>query len=107
MGVALDTVYSWRSGRISEQDAHRVLDILLKLGLPLYDEAFELRTANGKREVIAGLEEFREHLGGELTVLLLRDIGKGEDVHQLDECLLDVCIEYNANYKSASDSVGV
>ncbi len=107
VGVALDTVYSWRSGRISEQDAHRVLDILLKLGLPLYDEAFELRTADGKREVIAGLEEFREHLGGELTVLLLRDIGKGEDVHQLDECLLDVCIEYNANYKSASDSVGV
>ena len=107
VGVALDTVYSWRSGRISEQDAHRVLDILLKLGLPLYDEAFELRTADGKREVIAGLEEFREHLGGELTVLLLRDIGKGEDVHQLDECLLDVCIEYNANYKSTSDSVGV
>ncbi|MFT5633547.1 MAG: 3-dehydroquinate synthase [Rubritalea sp.] len=107
VGVALDTVYSWRSGRISEQDAHRVLDILLKLGLPLYDEAFELRTSDGKREVIAGLEEFREHLGGELTVLLLRDIGKGEDVHQLDECLLDVCIEYNANYKSTSDSVGV
>jgi len=107
VGIALDTVYSWRTGRISEQAAHRVLDILLKLGLPLYDEAFELRAADGKREVIAGLEEFREHLGGELTVLLLRDIGKGEDVHQLDESLLDLCIEYNAAYKSASDSVEV
>ncbi len=107
VGIALDTVYSWRTGRISEQAAHRVLDILLKLGLPLYDEAFELRAADGKREVIAGLEEFREHLGGELTVLLLSDIGKGEDVHQLDESLLDLCIEYNAAYKSASDSVGV
>lgn len=107
IGVALDTVYSWRTGRISEQAAHRVLDILLKLGLPLYDEAFELRAADGKREVIAGLEEFREHLGGELTVLLLSDIGKGEDVHQLDESLLDLCIEYNAAYKSASASVGV
>ena len=105
VGVALDTVYSWRSGRISEHDAHRILDILLKLGLPLYDEAFELRTADGKREVIAGLEEFREHLGGELTVLLLRDIGKGEDVHLLDECLLDLCIEYNKDYKTASDAV--
>ena len=107
MGVALDTVYSWKTGRISEQDAHRVLDILLKLGLPLYDEAFERRDENGKREVLAGLEEFREHLGGELTVLLLRDLGKGEDVHQLDECLLDVCIEHNAAYQSASDSVVV
>jgi 3-dehydroquinate synthase len=107
VGVALDTVYSWKSGRISEVDAHRVLDILLKLGLPLYDEALELRNSEGKREVIAGLEEFREHLGGELTVLLLRDVGKGEDVHQLDECLLDLCIEHNAAYKSSSDSVGV
>jgi 3-dehydroquinate synthase len=84
-----------------------VLDILLKLGLPLYDEAFEQRAADGKRKVIAGLEEFREHLGGELTVLLLRDIGKGEDVHQLDESLLDLCIEHNATYKNAGDSVEV
>jgi 3-dehydroquinate synthase len=107
IGVALDTVYSWRTGRISEKDAHRVLDLLLKLGMPLYHEAFEQRAADGKRKVIAGLEEFREHLGGELTVMLLRDIGKGEDVHQLDESLLDLCIEYNANYKSAGDSVRV
>ncbi|MGJ8657881.1 MAG: 3-dehydroquinate synthase [Akkermansiaceae bacterium] len=105
VGIALDTVYSWRTGRITEKDAHRVLDILSKLGLPLYDDAFERRGANGKREVIAGLEEFREHLGGELTVLLLREIGKGEDVHELDESLLDECIEYNAAYQKRSESV--
>jgi len=99
IGVALDTVYSWRTGRISEDDAHRVLNLLLKLGMPLYHEGYEVRDAEGKREVIAGLEEFREHLGGELTVMLLRDLGKGEDVHQLDECLLEVCIEYNAKYE--------
>lgn len=106
VGLALDTVYSWKTGRISEADARRVLDILLKLGLPIYHDAYERRGAGGKREVIAGLEEFREHLGGQLTVLLLRDIGKGEDVHQLDECLLDVCIEYNAAYESESGPVG-
>ena len=42
------------------------------------------------------LEEFREHLGGELTVLLLRDIGKGEDVHAMDKNLLDECIDWLA-----------
>lgn len=102
VGVALDTVYSWRTGRISEEDAYRVLDLLLNLGLPLYHEAFEFRDSDGKRKVVAGLEEFREHLGGELTVLLLRAIGKGEDVHQLDECLLDLCIEHNAEYERNS-----
>ncbi len=33
---------------------------------------------------LRGLEEFREHLGGELTITLLRDIGVGEEVHQMD-----------------------
>lgn len=107
VGVALDTVYSWRTGRISEEDARRVLDILLALGLPLYHEGFEQLGEDGKREVIAGLEEFREHLGGELTVLLLREIGRGEDVHELDEDLLDECIEYNAMYHKKSESVGI
>ena len=100
VGLALDTVYSWRTGRITEEDAQRVLNILLKLGLPLYHEGFEQRGVNGKREVVAGLEEFREHLGGELTVLLLEDLGKGEDVHELDEAVLDECIEYNAAYRN-------
>jgi len=31
------------------------------------------------------LREFREHLGGELSVTLLREIGRGEEVHAMDE----------------------
>jgi 3-dehydroquinate synthase len=34
--------------------------------------------------VLAGLEEFREHLGGELTITLLRGIGQGVEVHDMD-----------------------
>jgi 3-dehydroquinate synthase len=40
-----------------------------------------------------GLDEFREHLGGELTVLLLEDLGRGVDIHQFDERLLGECID--------------
>ena len=32
-----------------------------------------------------GLREFREHLGGELTVTLLAGIGRGVEVHEIDE----------------------
>ncbi len=99
VGIALDTVYSWKTNRISEKDAHRVLDILDNLGLPLYHAAYELRGEDGRRKVIAGLEEFREHLGGQLTVLLLKGLGEGEDVHELDEALLDECILYNKAYE--------
>lgn len=107
VGIALDTVYSWKTSRISEADAHRVLDILHKLGLPLYHEGYELRESDGKRKVIAGLEEFREHLGGELTVLLLKGLGQGEDVHELDEVLLDECILYNQAYEQGKTSAKV
>ena len=33
--------------------------------------------------VLDGLEEFREHLGGELTITLLKQIGKGFEVHEM------------------------
>ena len=39
-------------------------------------------------EVITGLREFREHLGGELTITLLADIGHGVEVHAIDEQLV-------------------
>ena len=32
---------------------------------------------------MAGLQEFREHLGGRLTVMLLRELGVGEEVHEI------------------------
>jgi hypothetical protein len=34
--------------------------------------------------LVHGLEEFREHLGGELTITLLKDIGEGIEVHEMD-----------------------
>ena len=96
IGVALDTLYSWKSGRLDEASAMRILKVINKLQLPTWHASLEQKCANGTREVFNGLEEFREHLGGELTVLLLRDIGKGEDVHSMDEILLDECIDWLA-----------
>jgi 3-dehydroquinate synthase len=49
--------------------------------------------ADGQRLLLDGLDEFREHLGGKLTVLMLRDIGCGEDVHELDLEIISRCID--------------
>jgi 3-dehydroquinate synthase len=51
------------------------------------------RDAHGKLKVLTGLEEFREHLGGRLTVLLLRAPGIGVDVHEMNANLIEQCIE--------------
>ncbi len=93
IGAALDTLYSARCGLLRDCVAERVIDVITGLKLPLWHPALDLRDANGRRLVHAGLEEFREHLGGELTVLLLRDAGVGQDVHALDEGLVDACLD--------------
>lgn len=102
VGLALDTLYSWRTGRLTEGEAKRVLALLDGLGLPLYHEGFELKNDSGTLSVFDGLEEFREHLGGELTILLLRAIGKGEDVHFMDVALLEYCIKMLKTYSLAT-----
>ena len=43
---------------------------------------------------MAGLREFREHLGGELTVTLLIDLGVGDEVHEIDEAVMAACIDW-------------
>jgi len=93
VGLALDTVYSRRKGFLKEDAASRILAVLAGLALKTYHPALDWTDSKGERRVLAGLDEFREHLGGELTVLLLEDIGKGIDVHEFDMELLNDSIE--------------
>jgi len=44
--------------------------------------------------VLQGLRDFREHLGGELTITLLAEIGTGLEVHEMDEALVAEAIAW-------------
>jgi 3-dehydroquinate synthase len=79
IGVAVDTVYSSLVHGLPACDADRVLDCLKRLGL-LMDHPALGRT----EELFSGLEEFRQHLGGRLTLTMLRGIGDAIDVHDID-----------------------
>ena len=91
VGVSLDTLYAARVGLLEAVDAERVLKLIEGLELPIWHEALELKDQKGRRRVFNGLEEFREHLGGELTVLLLKETGVGVDVHEIDETIWEEC----------------
>ena len=82
IGLALDVTYSLLQGWISEEDCRRVTDVLAGVGFSLYDPML------ASPEVFHGLREFREHLGGELTIQMLRAIGEGFNVHEIDEALM-------------------
>jgi 3-dehydroquinate synthase len=88
IGIAIDVVYSELAGHLERGTAEPVLRLLQDLGLPLWDTALEEEAESGRLRVLDGLAEFREHLGGELTVTLLRGIGDGFEVHEMDEALI-------------------
>jgi 3-dehydroquinate synthase len=93
VGLALDTLYSVRVGLAPASLQERVFRVLTGLGLEIYHPALDWLDDNKQRQVMGGLDEFREHLGGELTVLMLEDIGSGVDVHQIDSEMMAACIE--------------
>lgn len=85
IGIALDARYSVLAGLLTEGEEARVCRLLERLGFTLWHPALRQTTDDGKPAVLAGLKEFREHLGGELTVTLLDGIGRGVEVHEMDE----------------------
>lgn len=94
IGIALDARYSVLSQLLPEGDDERVVRLLGKLGFRIWDDALKLRDETGRRRVLAGLAEFQEHLGGELTVTLLAGIGRGVEVHEMDESIVERSIQW-------------
>lgn len=99
IGVAVDTVYSSLVHGLSENDADRVLRCLADMGLPLDHPAL-----HETDELFAGLEEFRQHLGGRLTITMLDGIGKPIDVHEIDDVRMRRAIEIVASFASENCS---
>ncbi len=82
MGIALDTIYSNLLGKLSLPDSQRVLKLLQVLGFELTHPLLQVKEDDSP--ILEGLEEFREHLGGELTVTLLTGLGTAEEVHEMN-----------------------
>ena len=95
IGVALDTVYSSLAGNLPEPEADRVLACLLALGFDLDHALLD------DPRLLEGLDEFREHLGGELTISLLHAIGDAYDVHAINPALVRESIAHLRGFTSA------
>lgn len=102
IGVAVDTVYSSLEHGFPREDALRVLRCLKNLGLRLDHPALQ-----ETRSLFHGLEEFRQHLGGRLTLTMLRRIGEKLDVHEIDKKKMLTAIEQVREFaRSAKSGVG-
>lgn len=97
IGVAVDTVYSSLVHGLPKSDADRVLNCLAQMGLPLDHPAL-----HETDELFAGLEEFRQHLGGRLTITMLEAVGRPIDVHEIDERNMRRAIRTVAEFASTT-----
>jgi 3-dehydroquinate synthase len=93
IGVAIDTVYSSLVCGLPPADAERTLKCLVRLGLPLTHPAVEETDA-----LFAGLEQFRQHLGGRLTLTMLPRVGSKIDVHEVDRPAMQEAIRRVSAY---------
>jgi len=84
IGLALDTLYSRRIGLLEAASSERILNLLEGLGFELFANELFHADAENSLNVLDGLEEFREHLGGQLTITLLKAIGQGCEVHDIN-----------------------
>lgn len=84
IGIALDSYYAWKRSLISRTELDRVIAGLMNCGLPVWSHHLEDTDEKDQLEIEKGLEEFRQHLGGRLTLTMPDGIGNACDWHEMD-----------------------
>ena len=71
------------------------MNLLGAIGVPIYAPELGEGTdpAGHTHPVLQGLADFQEHLGGRLTIMLLKGIGRPFDVHEVRTDLMLQSIE--------------
>lgn len=87
IGLALDVSYANAMGLLSRENTDDILAVLKRLGFDVWHDGLR------DKRLLDGIEEFREHLGGQLTITLIRDIGQPVDVHEMDMATLQCVID--------------
>jgi 3-dehydroquinate synthase len=99
IGIVLDSSYSYLQGLLSEESLHRIVHLLKASGFDLY-----VPELSGE-SLLKGLMEFREHLGGRLTIMLLKEIGYGIEVHEMDNNLILESVEMAKKFHEDAKSI--
>lgn len=92
IGVALDSCYALHKKWLTAREFHAIHRGLTTAGFSLWHEQLKRRRADGAPVILDGLDDFREHLGGELCVTFPRGIGQAREIHEVDPALVEQCI---------------
>lgn len=92
IGIAIDSAYAMLENRISHAEFTSIVEAMQRCGLATSSELLERLNSTGEPDLLQGLEQFREHLGGDLCITLPNPVGHKIEVHQMDRTLLKEAI---------------
>ncbi|MBK8501068.1 MAG: 3-dehydroquinate synthase [Saprospiraceae bacterium] len=102
IGIALDVCYAVQAGYLKQELADQIIDALQKLGFRLvHPTVFGQDGVSINPELLKGLEEFREHLGGQLTIPMIKEIGSKFDVHEMNPAWIEAAAQSLLQKKEA------
>ena len=81
IGMAIDLTYAHLIGFIDLFTLKSILKVIENVGFNLN---VPIKTKEELQQLLEGIEEFREHLGGQLTITLISEIGSINDVNMID-----------------------
>ncbi len=94
LGICVDSFCAMRSGLLAEPELLSILEVTAAMGLPVWHDLLARRDRQGRLEILRGLEDFREHLGGQLTITLPDGIGRKVEVHHLNPADIEEAVAY-------------
>ena len=83
IGMALDVIYSRNIGLLDAAAASGSWPCCAGWASGCSPTNCCILTSAHQPVILKGLEDFREHLGGQLTLTLLKGIGQGVEVHEI------------------------
>jgi 3-dehydroquinate synthase len=93
IGVALDACYAARKMWLPRDQYLRACAGLRAAGFTLWHDLLARRDGAGRLDILQGLKDFQEHLGGELCITMPQGIGRKFEVHEMDAKLIEDCVK--------------
>ena len=83
IGIVLDMIIARNRGLVNQEEYELVCQGLKDSGFSLWHPVLEKKEIDGTLCIYLGLEEFRQHLGGKLTIIMPDHLGKRCQVKSL------------------------
>lgn len=84
IGITIDSTYSYLTKILTKEEWKRIIHCMITLKINIFSDIL-LKKINNQYKIFSGLEEFREHLGGKLTITFLKGIGTKIDLHHVNK----------------------